>query len=437
MPATQTVVKSWSARLAKSCSLAVGGCLLFASAFPLLFWNEDNGVRTAQALREAQENCVPLTDVSAVNPEAEGKIVYLTGKAVGGAVPEDKPFALSAAGIRLTRHVEFYQWVEDKQEATEKQVGGSTKTTYVYSYRTKWVAAPVGSDNFYERGHENLRAWEGIDDEPFYTDTVHVGAYHLRPDQVERIGGKPWNMDFIDPNLLAQFRVISDFFSRAQAPRVCHDKAFSLHGYQLPEELRSHCELRGDEVYIHVFSGSLREDGRYEFPNDPQVGDMRVRWTLVPTDVPVTLIAQQHGDSFVPYISKGCRGTVNLIRDGEWAVDELFEDAATNNKLLTWGLRGLGFLMLFFGLMLLAKPLEILADVLPPIGNIVAFLTIPVCFVLALAIALGTIAVAWLAARPVLGYSLLALVALCVLYLVRRCGKSAAEEPQGPSADAL
>lgn len=424
MPASQTVVKSWSSRLAKSCSLAVGGCLLFAAAFPLLFWNEDNGVRTAQALGEAQENCVPLADAATVHPETEGKIVYLTANAVSGTAPEDKSFALSAEGIRLTRHVEFYQWVEDKQEATEKQVGGSTKTTYIYSYHTKWVAAPVGSDNFYERGHENIRAREDIDDERFYTDKVHVGAYRLRPDQVERIGGKPWNMDFIDPNILTQFRELEAFLKRAETPRVCHDKAFSLQGYQLPEELRSYCEVRGDEVYIHVCTGELREDGHYAFSREPDIGDMRVRWSLVGSDVPVSLIAQQHEDTFVPYISKRSKTTVNLIRDGEWTLDELFEDAETNNKLLTWGLRGLGFLMLFFGLMLFVKPLEILADVLPVLGNVVALMSIPVCFVLALAIALATIAVAWLAARPVLGGCLLASAGLLAVWLICRHRKA-------------
>jgi hypothetical protein len=74
------------------------------------------------------------------------------------------------------------------------------------------------------------------------------------------------------------------------------------------------------------------------------------------------------------------------------------------------------------GLGLVAKPLSVLADVIPMFGNLVGRLSGLVAILAAIPLSLGTIAVAWIVFRPLLGVGLLALAAGAIL-LLRKIAK--------------
>jgi hypothetical protein len=94
---------------------------------------------------------------------------------------------------------------------------------------------------------------------------------------------------------------------------------------------------------------------------------------------------------------------------------------------MTWLLRFLGFLAVYIGLSMLLAPLGVLADVLPFLGSIMRFGTSLIAMVIAVPTSLATIAIAWLAYRPVLGITLLVIgVGVPIALLIMKKGKAAA-----------
>ncbi len=86
----------------------------------------------------------------------------------------------------------------------------------------------------------------------------------------------------------------------------------------------------------------------------------------------------------------------------------MFKTAEASNKLLTWILRFVGFIVMMIGVYVFLRPLSVLADVVPFLGNIVEAGTGIIAFLMALVLSFVTIAVAWFAYRPILGIILLA-----------------------------
>jgi hypothetical protein len=103
--------------------------------------------------------------------------------------------------------------------------------------------------------------------------------------------------------------------------------------------------------------------------SQPRIGDMRVTFRVIyPHDI--SLIAKQRGDTFVDYTAKNGK-KLSYLRDGIADAAEMFESARSGNSFFTWVVRLVGFMMMFFGLSMVLKPLSVLADVLPILGDIV------------------------------------------------------------------
>ncbi len=100
------------------------------------------------------------------------------------------------------------------------------------------------------------------------------------------------------------------------------------------------------------------------------------------------------------------------------SADEMINNAENSNKILTWGLRAVGFVLMFFGLMMIFKPISTIADVLPIFGSIVSAGTTLITFLLAFILSLLTIAIGWIVYRPVLGIILL-VVALALVMVIK------------------
>ena len=109
------------------------------------------------------------------------------------------------------------------------------------------------------------------------------------------------------------------------------------------------------------------------------------------------------------------------LENGTVAQETLFADAHSANKTMAWILRVLGIVLVCSGLGMLLRPLSVVADVLPFLGDLVGAGTGLVAFLLGLAWSFIIIAIAWLAYRPLLGGGLLAAaIALIVLIFLRR-----------------
>ncbi len=190
MAVTETTTESWGSRLGGSIKgVAVGG-VLFIAGIPLLFWNEGRAVKTAKALEEGASVCVKLPNADTIDATMDGKLVHVTGTAVSEEQLADDLFTgLNPKAIRLTRSVEFYQWVENEKKEKKKNVGGSETTVTTYTYSKKWVSSPVDSSSFREAGHDNQVFFPEAEDRTLVAQSARYGAFELTSDQINRISG--------------------------------------------------------------------------------------------------------------------------------------------------------------------------------------------------------------------------------------------------------
>lgn len=384
---TEVTRESWGSRLKGSLRGIVIGLILIAVAVWLLFTNEGRAVRRAKSLAEGGGAVVSVT-ADRVDLAHEGALVHVSGAAETEEILQDPAFGVSVFGLHLERRVEMYQWRENRERETEKKVGGGTETRTTYSYERVWSDDPIDSSGFKRpEGHTNPGSFP-VSPRAVTASRVFLGAYRLPPSVVNRLR----DFEPLDP--------------------PAKDA--------LPEEIRDRSRVREDLVYVG------------EDPARPEVGDLRIRFAYVPPG-PASVVAQQVGDSFGPYPTEA-GDTIELVRSGVASAEAMFTAAERSNRILTWLLRGGGFLLMFVGIGMLLRPLSVLADVVPFVGNLVEAGTGFVAFLLAAFGSLTVVSVAWLFYRPLLGLSVLALAVLAVVWIVRRIRRAKRRtEPPAPA----
>ena len=397
MAVTETTTESWGSRLGGSIRGVVIGLALFVAGFPVLFWNEGNSVKTAKAIDEGEGACISVESNDKVDAENEGKLVHMSGKADTKDVLSDGAFGVSATAIKLKREVEMYQWIEESHTTEKKKMGGSVEKTTTYTYKKDWASHAINSGNFKEAGHENPGSME-FQGEEMYASNVSFGAFKLSEKQIRKIGS-------------SQGYVITNGFVCA-LPRV---------------------QISGNTIYVPNAETRNNELNKRDVVSQTRIGDMRVTFRVIyPHDV--SIIAKQRGDSFIDYTAKNGK-KLNYLENGVEDAASMFATARTNNAIITWLIRIGGFLLMFIGLGMVFKPLSVLADVLPILGDIVGMGTGLVAGLISLICSLVTIAVAWIFYRPVLGIILLAVAGFFAWKLIqKRKAANAAKAASGAAA---
>ena len=397
MAVTETTTVSWGSRLGSSIKGVLVGIALFVAGFPVLFWNEGNSVKTAKALDEGEGACVPVESIEKVDPEMEGQLVHMSGLATTKDVLSDDQFGVSATAIALKRTTEMYQWVEESHTSEKKKMGGSVERTTTYTYKQAWREDAIDSSGFKESGHDNPGFVEFPSSE-LRAANVTFGAFRLSEGQISRIGSAQ------------AYAFPTDFVCKV-----------------------SRVQRQGGAIYVPNKATRDNEKNVRDVASQPRVGDMRVTFSVIlPHDI--SIVAKQKGDTFVGYLAK-TKKKVDLLMDGVRDAAEMFEAARSANTMMTWIVRIAGFLLMFFGLSMVLKPLSVLADVLPFLGNIVEMGVGLVAGVIAFACSLITIAIAWIFYRPVLAVLLIAAAGAGIFLLwKKRQAKNAAAASAAPSA---
>jgi hypothetical protein len=380
---TEVTRQGWGSRLRGSFKGILFGLILIAFSFWLLFWNEGRAVRRYKALAEGSGVVVSVAS-DRVDPAYEGKLVHLSGPVTTEEILTDPDFGVAAQALHLERQVEMYQWRESSESETKKKVGGSTETTTTYTYDKEWSSRPIDSSGFKQpSGHENPpMPYQGRE---VSASRAFLGAFQLSPGLLGKIRNyQPLPID-------------------------------SLNG--VPSSVRFKARLSNGGIYL----GSD--------PSSPRIGDLRITFRVVPPTT-VSLVSQQTGRTFQPYQAR--TGSVELLQTGVVDAAAMFESAQRGNRVTTWILRVVGFFLMFFGFKTVLKPFSVMADVLPPVGNLVAAGTGMISFLLAAMLSLLTIAVAWVFYRPLLGVFLLLVAAGIVVLIVRKMKKAKAAPSPGP-----
>ena len=388
MAYTETRNISWFERLKNSVLGIVTGFALIAFATWLLWWNEGDTFKTAGAIGEAELAVQDVPDISQRDPNLEGKLIHATGFANTDDILTDPIFGIQSKAIKLEREVEFYQYVENTHKETRKKLGGGEEEITTYTYEHKWYSSPVNSSSFHDPAYRDRNfVLANVDDNTILAKNVSFGAYKL-PDFLKRqIGGAaPIN--------------ITDYNSDS-VKNIVHAPA----NYNASGNL---IHASGSVIYI----GSN--------PASPQIGDVRISFKeTLPADI--TIIAQVIRDTFEPFTASNGYSFSRLAM-GTVGSAIMFENARSENNMMAWIFRAIGAVCVMFGLGMIMKPLSVIFDIIPFLGDIVGAGTGLIAFVLGLAWSLIVIAIAWLRYRPLIAGGLIA-AALILIILLRNKGK--------------
>ncbi len=372
---------SWGGKLVESIKGVLAGGLMVLLSFPILFFNEGRAVHRAQTLDEGR-SAVVAADPAMIDPSHEGQLVHLSGEASTAETLTD-PLGPSATGaLRMRRTVEMYQWRESSETRTERRAGGGERRVTTYTYDLVWSETPIDSAQFDQPyGHVNPPMSQRS--ATFEATQARVGARTLTPALVSQV---------------------DNFQPLAVAPTAVSG---------LAQDGRS-VLANGDGLFVGWNAA------------DPIVGDLRVRWETAPGG-PVSVLAAQAGPTFADWHSPSGQELEQNLELGTVGADAMFGTLESANVALTWGLRFLGWVFMFGGLMLVFRPLVAVADRLPFAGSLVGAGTFLAALVISTPLSLLLIALGWLFYRPLLGLLLLTLAvgfAAAIGYLVVRRGRN-------------
>jgi hypothetical protein len=362
---TEVTTQGWLQRLGGSFIAALIGLILVPLSIVVLYWNEGRAVDASRALSRGAAAIVEV-NATAVDPQANGKLVHLTGMMQPTTPARDLVFGVTGDGLlRLSRNVEMYQWKETSSSQSQQSVGGSKTTETTYTYQRVWSPQPIVSAQFKQRdGHQNPPMQ--VQSATFDGGQVKLGAYG------------------VDPTLLNKLSIFTPLQVQSAPPA----------GYQ------------------------AAADGFYQGqnPGQPAIGDVRVTFGAIPAQT-ISVAAAQSNGMLAGY--RDANGyTIALAEPGVASAAALFHDEQQSESRLTWILRGVGFIAMLIGFVCMTRPLTMVFAVLPFLESLVGAGAFLVALTLAVPITLVTIAVAWIVHRPLIGVLLL-VGALAALYVLR------------------
>lgn len=338
---------------------AVAGVFLLPCATLLLGWNE---VRASDEERALAKGASAVQEASAdrVDPALEGELVHVAGPL---RVPEvladpDFPGVRGPPGaVRLRRSVQTYQW----QERTGRGA---------VSYAMVWSEQAIDSTHFRQPG--------GPQNPPprYQARSLAVPEAWLGPYRLSErmLDGLPSGQAVVPA---------------AEVGRGARD--------------------------LRPYGGGLYAGAN---PDAPAVGDQRITWETVRAEA-VSVVALQRGAGFAPYRTRS-GSEVNLIAPGLLSAEEMIDRAEEANAAATWALRALGTGLLFLSILLLLRSPAASVNGPSLLGRIVGAGPAQGAALLTVIGAPAIIAVTWLAMRPVVGASALAIGAVTTWWAVRR-----------------
>ena len=372
---TDTTHTSWFARVGKAFIGALIGLAMVAGSCALLYWNEGRAVIAIRALDDGLHRVVPAP-ADRLDPALAGKLVHVNAQLSAPTSARDPQFEIRGPNaVRLRRTVEMYQWKQEEHTTTERTTGGGETRHTTYSYVRTWSETPISSSDFRSPGgHQNPPMT--LHSQTFNSPDAMIGAYRLDGEVL----GHVTHFQPIPPNAVTTMPA----------------------GFQ----------REGDGLYR---GGDI---------NSPQIGDLRVKLAGIPAE-PYSVVAQQLQSTLAP--DPGRAGyTIALAHPGTVSAELMFQDQKDQEALLTWILRGVGFLVMLIGFALFFNPLAVLVGVLPFLESIVGAGIFFIALMLAIPLTLVVIAISWLVVRPLIGGGLLAAALVAFILLIRRTRKRAA-----------
>ena len=380
-----------------------GGFLVVITGTLMLISNERDFKMTDDAIKEAESVVVKIADVNTLDDVLDGKLVYGVSTIQTDEIVEDKPFDVAVNAIKLTRKLEYYQWVEIEHKETYEDSDGNTETVYSYTYEKKWTNAPVNSSKFNNSRYRSSN-WviTQIDSLTKWADVVNWGAYKLPHFLKKEAGGdRPVTINLSNE-------------SKAKLEQQLAKDATSL---TAPALVKSE-----SKEYVHHIRVNALHFGLD--PSNPTISDIRVEITHIPPGGDLSVIAQVQGNTFTEYITENGRAFYS-VHNGIDSMEKMFIDEHNNNSTNAWATRIMYIMCVILGIRFALKPIERLFSRVRFLSSIVNVGVKFVSTMLGLAWSLIVIALAWLFYRPVTALIIFASVVVIILLLKKMGNKRA------------
>jgi len=405
------------------------GFVLFLGSIYLLGWNEFNFVRNQAVLvkvgKEAVEaGCTPSAANNGNPVWASCVMTRLTD------FNEDQ--RVTSIGLKFTDNItgawfsassQIYQWVEDKSCSSHTTTGGGKEKICTYDYSQEWVSSPVDSNDFY--------------------------CYPSTRSGCQTGGSRILNRGSIPSALQQTIRASDSQVGMGQS--VSSSSAYFLNSAMLGVFESVAVQVAPGQS-VSVLPGKQATSagsGTVQFSSSPgmnTIGDVRTTFTQSSIKAGVTqvsVIAKQapasSGDvSLRPWDTKltGTMAIVNWATLGDKSKDEMITDKESENGALVVVLRFVGFLLMVLGLQLVTGPISLMPQVVPCcgefLGEVVGGVLCCINSLIALALSLLVIGIAWLLCRPLLSFCLLAAAGAAVFgaMALRKKFSKGARQPQ-------
>lgn len=374
MARNTTVVtrRNYLQRLGDSLVGTLIGLALIVASVAVVFWNEGRAVEASRGLAAGERVALSLPQPT-VSPTNEGKLVHLSGPVVtSSAITDPDTGAVFPAALGVRRTVEMFQWIQTTSSQTQDKLGGTQETTTTYSYAPGWSDSPQDSSTFAERqGHTNPAF--AFRSQAYFAADARMGGFAVSQALLEQVP--------------------------AETPA-------------LPDVI--------PQGWVQTETGLFRGTGT---DTSPRIGDIRVSYRQLSSGTVMSVLGQQSGTGLTSWTAPGSDYSLLTARAGSVAADAMFADQKSSEGLITWVIRGAGYLMAIIGFLMLLGPLSALANVVPFVATLLGTVSGWIGFVLATVLTAGTIALAWLAVRPLLAIGLL-VAGLGLWLAVRLVGRS-------------
>lgn len=407
--------------------VAVGG-LLFICSFVVLWMNEGR-----VDLSEVAKKSV-VANPASVDSGLNGKFVSVTGELKTDEKIGDPELLKPGNYVRLHRNVQMFAWVENVKTTTEKKTGGKKVETRTVTYTKDWTNKPkLPTEMENPKGHENIPLT--IKDETFSAQKAMVAAYPFDPQDASLPSAEPLKLtqDMVKLAEEAKPEATTDGAAGGEA-KPAGDEAKPEGDAVKPAEEKAEepasddkkskkkkrkgrsvkkprptvaevgkAERKADAIAARKPQSFSLADDKYLFKgsgtlSQPEVGDVRISYTALVPGAKVTLFGKLDGGSVQAYKDKDS----SLFRAVPGSREEAIQTLADEHKTVGWVLRIVGFLMMWFGLILFFGPINTLLDILPFLGSAGRFLVSVVMFPIALVLSLVTVILSIIAHSPIL-----------------------------------
>lgn len=386
--------------------VAVGG-ILFLLSFWVLWWGEGR-IDLSDVAKKSVE-----VKADSVDKSAEGKLISVTGELKSDEKLDDPQFLLPGNYLRLERTVEMYAWVERRRTETTKKTGGGKDVRTIPTYEKKWTSDPQPPSKFLEpKDRENPPLT--LEGRSVAAEKAQVGAYPFKPKEATLPSGEL--LKLTDDMLTGLAKPVA-----AEAPKATDDAAKPAEGVdgdkadggdkadakddgakakddaddEKPKKkdkkkrkgrskIRSkpnpairqaavnQAERKAAAIAARKPDGFARANDNYLFKGsgsieNPEIGDVRVGFRALQPGQQVTLFGQLKDGEVAAYaVPKDGAKFLRAIPGGR---EDAIRTLATEHSTTGWILRVVGFLMMWFGLMMFFGPINALLDVIPFLGS--------------------------------------------------------------------